>query len=75
MGTLKFYVTREKYRMGIIVQLALFKGVGLTLPKTPRRVGMEKFLKVRGDPKKGGFCRKDGVLLVWVFFLVKVWQM
>ena len=39
----------------------LFKGSwGLTLPKIPRKEGMEKLLKGRGDPKKGAFCRKGG---------------
>ena len=60
MGILKFYVTREKYKMGIIVQLALFKGAGLTLPKTPRRVGMEKFLKGRGILRRGDSVGKRG---------------
>ena len=36
-------------------------GWGLTLPKIPRKGGeMGKLLKDRGDPKKGGFCRKRG---------------
>ena len=33
---------------------------------------MEKLLKGKGDPKKGGFRRKGGMLLVWVFFLAGV---
>ena len=41
---------------------------GLTLPKIPRKGVMEKLLKGKGNPKKGGFCRKGGMLLVWVFF-------
>ena len=37
---------------------------------------MEKLLKHRGDPKKGGLCRKggQGVLLIWRFFLAGVRQ-
>ena len=35
----------------------------LTLPKIPRKGGMEKLLKGSGDPKKGGLCSKGGMLL------------
>ena len=31
---------------------------------------MKKNLKGKGDPKKGGFCRKGEMLLFWVFFLL-----
>ena len=43
--------------------------------KNLKKGGMEKLLKGKGDPKKGGFCRKGGMLLMWVFFLAGVWQM
>ena len=52
-----------------IVQSPLPFKVGLTLPKTPRNSGMEKLLK-----GSGGILR-EGMLLVWVFFLAAVWQM
>ena len=53
------------------------RGVGIDLTKNPKKGGeMGKLLKDRGDPKKGGFCRKGGgMLLVWIFFLAGVWQM
>ena len=35
-------------------------GGGLTLPKIQRKGAMGKFLKGRGDPKKGEFCWKVG---------------
>ena len=38
----------------IVQTLPFLKGGGLTLPKIPRKGPMEKFLKRRGDPKKGG---------------------
>ena len=47
---------------------------GLTLPKIQRKGEMEKLLEGRGNPKKGGFWKKGGMLLVWVFFLARVWQ-
>ena len=32
----------------------------MTLPKIPRKEGMEKLLKDRGILRRGGFCRKGG---------------
>ena len=45
---------------------------GIDLTKNPKKEGMEKLLNGRGDPKKGEFCRKGGMLLVWLFFLAGV---
>ena len=37
------------------------RGVGIDLTKNPKKGGgMGKLLKDRGNPKKGGFCRKGG---------------
>ena len=59
-----------------IVRLPLFfKEGGLTLPKIPRKGGMEKLLKGRGILRRGDSVGKGGMLLVWVFFLARVWQM
>ena len=55
--------------------LPFFYSGGLTLPKIPRKMGMEKLLKGRGDPKKGGFCRKGGDAVSLGFFLAGLWQM
>ena len=54
-------------------------GVGgrgdLTLPKIPRKGGMEKLLKGSGDPKEGGLCRKGEDAVSLGIFLAGVWQM
>ena len=47
---------------------------GLTLPKIQSKEEMEKLLEGRGNPKKGEFWKKGGMLLVLVFFLARVWQ-
>ena len=35
---------------------------------------MEKLLEGRGDPKKGGFCRKEGDAVSLGIFLAGMWQ-
>ena len=48
---------------------------GLTLPKVPRKGGMEKLLKGRGDPKKGEILQERGDAVSLGIFLAGVWQM
>ena len=36
---------------------------------------MEELLKGRGILRRGDSVGKEGMLLVWVFFLARVWQM
>ena len=45
------------------------KGGGLTFPKIPRKGEWKNCWGVSGILRRGGFCRKGGMLLVWVFFL------
>ena len=52
----------------------LFEG-GIDLTKYPKKGGDGKIADGSGDPKTWGFCRKEGMLLVWVFFLAGVWQL
>ena len=47
--------------------LPFFYSGGLTLPKIPRKMGMEKLLKGRGILRRGDSVGKEGMLLVWVF--------
>ena len=53
----------------------VLKEGGLALPKISRKGGMEKLLKGRGILRRGDSVGKGGMLLVWVFFLARVWQM
>ena len=57
-----FTANRVKYISGLTIVRPpppphfFVGGGGIDLTKNPKKGGMEKLLKVRGDLKKGGFC-------------------
>ena len=68
-------------RLNVLFRKFPFKGGGIGLTKNLKKGGMEKLLKGRGILRrgdsvgKGDAVGKGGMLLVWVFFLARVWQM
>ena len=56
-----FTANRVKYISGLTIVRPphphiFLRGGGIDLTKNPKKGGMEKLLKDRGDLKKGGFC-------------------
>ena len=62
-------------RLNVLFRKFPFKGGGIGLTKNLKKGGMEKLLKGRGILRRGDSVGKGGMLLVWVFFLARVWQM
>ena len=62
-------------RLNVLFRKCPFKGGGIGLTKNLKKGGMEKLLKGRGILRRGDSVGKGGMLLVWVFFLARVWQM
>ena len=44
-------------------------------PKNPKKAGMEKLLKGRGDPKEAGILEERGDAFSLGIFVAGVWQM
>ena len=62
-------------RLNVLFRKFPFKGGGIGLTKNLKKGEMEKLLKGRGILRRGDSVGKGGMLLVWVFFLARVWQM